>query len=94
MRTRRSLFINVGILIGYLVGWALTPASAAASGDSSANAPAWRGPLLAIGAADGTKRASLLVPNPFFLEPAWWNNVSETMHARAQTTPCACHRGR
>lgn len=49
MRTRRSLFINVGILIGYLVGWALTPASAAASGDSSANASAWRS-MLGLGA--------------------------------------------
>ena len=52
-----------------------------------ARAPPSSGPLLAIGAVDGTKRASLLVPNPFFVSPDWWDNVAARWRATSSRRP-------
>ena len=56
---------------------------AVAYGASGATAPLGRGPTVAFAAKDPRHSEALLVPNPFFISPDWWDARTEAWLAAA-----------
>ena len=62
---------------------------AVAYGASGATAPLGRGPTVAFAAKDPRHSEALLVPNPFFISPDWWDARTEAWLAAARKRPWA-----
>ena len=62
---------------------------AVAYGASGATAPLGRGPTVAFAAKDPRHSEALLVPNPFFISPDWWDARTEAWLAAARERPWA-----
>mmetsp|Transcript_24667 Transcript_24667/g.64078 ORF Transcript_24667/g.64078 Transcript_24667/m.64078 type:complete len:410 (-) Transcript_24667:202-1431(-) len=62
---------------------------AVAYGASGATAPLGRGPTVAFAAKDPRHSEALLVPNPFFISPDWWDARTEAWLAAAHKRPWA-----
>ena len=67
---------------------------AVAYGASGATAPLGRGPTVAFAAKDPRHSEALLVPNPFFISPDWWDARTEAWLAAARKRPWATRDSR
>lgn len=63
-------------------------------GASGATAPLGRGPTIAFAAKDPRRSEALLVPNPFFISPDWWDARTEAWLAAARARPWAARSRR